>query len=109
MSLMVAGAGWFAVQQSWIDVLPSYFFRTLILLVLSTFIMYGYLSRSERSIFVQLYLLMMTVKLLAYAGYNFFMIRSDPGEATGNVSAFLAIYLLSTAIEVAFLYQKINR
>jgi hypothetical protein len=109
MTLLIVGLAWTACQLSWIHSFPSFFYQTLVLLVLSTYIMYGYLSRTPSSVFVQFYLLVMVVKLLAYAGYNLLIIRSDPGEANGNVTVFLIIYVLFTALEVTFLYRKISR
>jgi hypothetical protein len=108
-TLFIVGLTWLACQLSWINSFPSFFYQTLLLLLLSTFIMYGYLSRAESSIFVQLYLLVMAVKLLAYAAYNLLMIRRDPGEAMPNVTAFMIMYLLYITVEVAFLYRKISR
>lgn len=90
--------------------LPSYFYQTLIFLLFGTGLLYVYLHRFEKpGFFVQLYLLTMAVKLLAYGAYNFFMISEDKGGATQNVIWFMILYFIFTALEIGFLYRKIPK
>ena len=68
-----------------------------------------YLVRAGDNSFVQLYLLTMVVKLLAYCAYNVVIILQDRENAGINVGFFLITYLLFTTLELAFLYRRIPR
>jgi hypothetical protein len=98
------------VDHQWIEELPSFFYQTLLFLIFGTGLIYAYLYRSGKpGFFVQLYLLTMAVKILAYGAYNFIVILEDPAGAVRNVVWFLILYLSFTALEVGFLYGKISR
>ena len=58
--------------------------------------------------FVQLYLLTMAVKLVAYGAYNLLMILKDKSGAAENVVFFMILYLVFTTLEIVFLYRKIT-
>lgn len=89
---------------------PSFFNVTLIFLVFSTGLIFMYLWQADKpGFFLQLYLLTMAVKLLAYCAYNLIMILKDKPSAIGNVVFFMIAYFLFTLLEIAFLYGKINR
>jgi hypothetical protein len=89
--------------------LPSYFVQTLLFLVFSTGLLFAYLYRSASpGYFVQLYLLSMAIKLLAYGAYNLVIIRSDPSGAIPNVVFFMLAYFIFTVLEIVFLYRKIS-
>ncbi len=103
-ALGIAGAGHFYFFSS----LPSYFYQTLALLYLGTAGIYFYLvdTKSPRpQQFVQLYMLTLFAKLIAYGGYIFFVVWDDPMEAPANALVFMTVYLLFTVIEVLFLYR----
>lgn len=88
---------------------PSFLYRTLIFLVFGTSLVYIYLFKASKpDFFVQLYLLTMAVKLLAYCGYVLLIILEDRGGAVSNVVFFVITYFLFTALEVGFLYKKIS-
>ena len=107
---VIVGIAIWAVNQAYLEHLPTFFYQSLSFLGLSTAIIYRYLYRVDKpDFFVQLYLLMMTVKLLAYACYGYFMIVTDTSGASVNVAFFLVVYFLFTGMEVAFLFRKINR
>jgi len=107
--LLVIGA-WAMVDQAWIKSLPSFFFQTLALLLFGTGLLFVYLYRfGQPSLFIQLYLLSMIVKLLAYGAYIFFMIIEDRTEALQNVIWFMLLYFIFTILEVFFLHRKISR
>ncbi len=91
--------------------LPSFFFQTTILFYcLVRGLLYIYLYRFNKpDFFIQLYLLTMAVKLLAYGAYNFFMIMEDRQGAANNVVWFMILYFIFTGLEIAFLYQKISK
>ena len=104
--LLLAAHG--MVNQQWINSLPSFFYQTLIFLVFGTSLLFVYLYKFDKQgPFVQLYLLTMAVKLLAYGAYNFFMIMEDKIGARQNVVWFMALYFVFTALEIGFLYRKI--
>jgi len=107
--LIIGVASW-AVDQSYIAQLPTFFYQSLIFLALSTAIIYAYLYNVDKpEFFVQLYLLMMTVKLIGYGVFLYFMITTDKHGASVNAAFFLVVYFLFTGLEVAFLFRKINR
>ena len=98
-----------AYQQLWIEHLPSFFYETLIFLVFSTATIFAYLYKVDKpDFFVQLYLLTMAVKFLAYGAYNAFMILEDKAGASANVIFFMLLYIGFTGLEIAFLYRKIS-
>jgi len=90
-----------------LDSMPTFTTESLLLLIISIGIIFKYLIKvSQPQIFVNLYLLTMVVKLLAYGAYCFFMIAQDRASATHNVVFFLLNYLAFTALEIVFLYRK---
>jgi hypothetical protein len=98
-----------AVDQLWLDHPPSFLYQTVIFLAFSTGMIYVYLYKAEKpDFFVQLYLLMMSVKLLAYGGYVYFMITSDKAGAFLNVVFFMLQYFVLTGLEITLLYSKIS-
>ena len=110
ISLLLVLASWMLVRLEWIQVLPSFFFQTLMLLIFGTGVIYFYLFRfNKAAFFIHVYLLSMAVKLLAYGVYNFVMIAEDPAEAVSNVIWFMALYLIFTVLEIGFLYQKVSK
>ena len=99
-----------SVDYQWITALPTFFFQTIIFLLFGTGLLFVYLYRFNKpDFFIQLYLLSMAIKLVAYGAYNFFMIMEDAAGATYNVLWFMTLYFIFTALEVGFLYQKISK
>ena len=99
-----------SVAFEWIEIVPSYYVQSAILLALCTIIIYRYLERVQSpSTFVQIYLLSMAVKLLAYGAYVAFMVMGDKPGANRNVLFFLVLYVALTTVEVLFLRRKIAR
>ena len=88
---------------------PTFLWQSVILLNFTTAVIFFYLIRSEKGLFVQLYLLTLVIKLFAYAGYNLVIILKDRVNAGANVSFFLVLYLVFTTLELVFLYRKISR
>jgi hypothetical protein len=96
-------------NQGLLPAIPSFLFETTWFIGFTTTVIFVYLYRSKNpSFFVQLYLLSMAVKLMAYFGFALFMILEDRQGAVPNVLYFLAIYFLFTAIEIVFLYRRIS-
>lgn len=89
--------------------IPTFLMETTWVVALITAIIFMYLFRSNKGTwFVQLYLLSMVVKLLAYFAYNLIIILEDPQNAIANVAYFLSVYVAFTALEIVFLYRKIS-
>lgn len=108
VAFTLATAAWMILSPG--GALPSFFFQSLIFLLFGTGLVYVYLYRFNRpDFFVQLYLLTMAVKMLAYGGYNFFMVVEDRAGGAKNVIWFMLLYCIFTGLEIAFLYQKISR
>jgi hypothetical protein len=90
--------------------MPSFFFHTLLFLVLSTGLIFLFLYKTQGPIFfLQRYLVTITVKVLMYGAYNFIMIFMDRAAASVNVVFFMVVYVIFTALEIAFLFRKISR
>ena len=108
-ALAIAGIMMVAIRLTWIDALPSFFYQTILFLMFATFVVFRYLYKADKSgFFVQLYLLTMAVKFIAYGVFNVIVIREDPAGAASNVAFFIFSYLVFTALEVVFLYRKIS-
>jgi hypothetical protein len=109
-ALLLVAAAYIMIDQHFMEVLPSYFHQTLILLLFGTGLLYIYLYRFDRQdFFVHIYLLTMAVKLLAYGAYNFFVIMDDGDGAAANVVWFMLLYTIFTLLEIVFLYRKISK
>ncbi len=108
VALTVVGIGIFSVREGWIAGLPSFFYESIAVLSIFTLVMYRYLDRiADPGMFVQMYLLSMAVKLLAYGAYVVLMFIDDQSGANKNALFFLFLYVIFTAMEVLFLYRKI--
>jgi hypothetical protein len=109
-AITIAGLTIVAKNLSWINTLPSFLYQTILFLLFATLVVFRYLYRIEKpDFFVQLYLLTMALKLLAYGAYNLIVILEDRRGAAQNVGFFMILYLLFTVLEVVFLYRKISR
>jgi hypothetical protein len=99
----------FMYDLEWIARKPSFVRETTWLVAFATSVIFFILYRwSKPKLFVQLYLLSMVVKLIACFSYTVLMILQDRQGAVPNVIYFLAIYVLYTTLEIAFLYSKIS-
>jgi hypothetical protein len=107
--LLLWAIGVLCVQMGLLPTLPGLFWEILICLALSTTILFRYLYRAQSNSFVQLYLLTMVIKLLAYGAFAVFVILEDRAGAPLNIGFFLISYLLFTLLELVILYPKINR
>ena len=108
-AIVLAGLSAIVCKQLWTGDLPSFFYQTLIFLVFATITIFAYLYNVDKpDFFVQLYLLTMAVKLLAFGAYNLFMILEDKTGAPANVVFFMLLYFVFTGLEITFLYRKIT-
>jgi hypothetical protein len=87
---------------------PTYFWESLVFVCFTTSVLYYYLIRAGKNLFVQLYLLTLVIKLIAYAAYNIIVVVYDRPNAAANVAAFMLIYLILTTIELVLLYKKVD-
>jgi hypothetical protein len=109
LTLLLAGSLWGLVKLSFIEQQPSFAYQTLFLLAFATGLIYRYLySLKKPEHFVQLFLLLTVVKLVAFLGYNFFMVIKDKPGAKYNVVFFLIAYFLYTFFEIVFLYRRVS-
>ena len=109
-AIFIGALTWMANELEWIAHLPSFFFQTLVFLTLGTGIMYRYLYQVKKpDTFVQLYLFMMVLKIIAFGAYAFVIVLKDRADAASNIVFFLICYFICTALEVAHLFQKTNR
>jgi hypothetical protein len=110
---LVFAAGTILVVGHWgMDVLPGYFYQTLIFLFVSTAGLYHFLLRTKQQrpdFFVHFYLATTAIKLIAYGVFVFLMIRKQPEQAAANIAFFMIVYFLFTFIEIGFLYREVNR
>jgi len=90
--------------------LPSFYRETLVLLGITTALIFRYLFRArEPALFVQLYLGTMVIKLLAYGGFCLWIIFKDKPGSISNITFFMVVYLVFTVLEITFLFNKISR
>lgn len=109
ISLLVLLCGEGIIRAGLINHRPSFFYETLALVAITTGGLYRYLSRAGTpGFFVQLYLLTMVVKFMAYGCYVFVILFLDPPGGGANVVFFLLIYGLFTILEISFLYRRIS-
>lgn len=105
-ALVIIGAG-----LAYFPVLPSFFYQTIILLFLGAAGIYYYLvdiKEEKPKYFVQLYMLTLFVKLIAYGAYILFVVWDVPDQAIENALLFMVTYAIFTGIEIGFLYRKVN-
>ncbi len=94
------------------DLLPGFFYQTLILLFITTVGLYRFLlniKRKNSDLFVPIYLATFAIKLIAFGGYIFLMIKQQPEMMMENVAFFLIVYVIFTALETTFLYRFVSR
>lgn len=100
-----------AIVQLGLPEAPSASYRILLFLFLTTAGIFYYLlkTREERPYyFIHIYLLSLSIKLVAYLAFLWVTVAGNRSEALPNVVLFLGVYVLFTAIEIAFLYHRVN-
>lgn len=107
-SALLTGSLLMAIRIGWMSGMPTFFIEIVVFLFLSTLGLYGFLLKaSGGKNFIQVYLLTMVVKILAYAAFGLIVVYRDPEGAPSNVGIFAIAYLVFTALEIGFLYRKI--
>jgi hypothetical protein len=93
--------GWWSLPLLWKEIILFMFFITLII---------GYklvqIRRKQAVVFVQFYLLSITLKMAAGLALLVLIILKTPAEAGANSAIFIVCYLLFTVVEVVFLVRK---
>ena len=88
---------------------PSFLMETTLFLFLVTLVIYRYLyNLKDPQFFTTIYLATLAFKILIYGGYTVAIILLDRQGSVENVLYFLVTYMLFTAFEVGFLYQRIS-
>jgi hypothetical protein len=107
VSLALFAGGYFVFES-----LPKFFYHSIIFLFISTAGLYKFLLETKHSkpdLFVPIYLSTLMVKLIAYGGYIFVMVKKQPEMKAENVVFFMIGYVIFTGLETGFLYRSINR
>jgi hypothetical protein len=108
--LIWAATQWFALKGL-IDGLPSYLVEILVLLLVSTVIIFYFLQKmkaTEPLDFVKNFLLSVVLKILLSGVFVFILIKLDPAGANTNAIFFMISYLFFTGYEVIVLTKKKN-
>ena len=99
------------VALLWGKIPLAFGYQTLIFLFLTTAGLYHFLLKTKQDrpdYFVQIYLLTMVVKIIASSAYLFVMVLGLANPAL-DVVFFMGVYIVFTALEIAFLYTRVNR
>lgn len=108
--LLWASAQWFAMKGL-IDRVPSYWLEILLLLSISTIVIFYFLQKmkaTEPLDFVKNFLLSVVLKILLSGVFVFILIKLDPPSANANAIFFMISYLFFTGYEVIVLTKKKN-
>ncbi len=92
---------WWLFPSFWKEIVFFLFFITLIL----TNYLFK-LRKKQPQVFVQFYLLSITLKMVAGLGFVFLLVWKAPTEVRGNVGLFIISYVLFTGLEVIFLMRQ---
>lgn len=110
LTLLVTAIGIVAFTLTTSYPQPVFLYQTLIFLLLTTAGLYYYLVKTRQQrpdYFVQIYLLTMVVKMIASGIYLFVMVWGQPNPIP-DVVLFMVVYFVFTALEIGFLYRKVN-
>jgi hypothetical protein len=108
--LLWAPTKWFAMKGL-IDRVPSYLLEILLLLSISTVVIFYFLQKMKTTDpldFVKNFLLSVVLKILLSGVFVFILIKLDPAGANTNAIFFMISYLFFTGYEVIVLTKKKN-
>ena len=111
ITISIVALGILAISLWGIEKQPEFLYQTLVFLFLATAGLYRFLLKTKLErpdYFVQLYLLTLVVKIIASATYLFVMVIGQPDPAR-DVVFFMAVYFVFTALEIGFLYKRVNQ
>jgi hypothetical protein len=110
LALVVVALSRLLVAQGMLSALPSFFYPTLLFMILVTVVVVSYLNRvDDPGQYIQLFLLLTVVKLVACLSYCTVIVLKKRSDMKIDVIFFLLLYVAFTAVEVIFLYQKTSR
>jgi hypothetical protein len=110
LALVVVALSRLLVAQGMLGALPSFFYPTLLFIILVTVVVVSYLNRvDDPGQYIQLFLLLTVVKLVACLSYCTVIVLKKRSDMKIDVIFFLLLYVAFTAVEVIFLYQKTSR
>lgn len=99
---------WVGSVQTW-WILPAMWIQVLVFLFIATLIV-GFnlvrIRKNQPQVFVQFYLLSISVKMIAGLAFIFFLVWDNPAEAAPIVALFMVAYILFTFVEVAYLLNQ---
>lgn len=102
------GGVWFGASQAWWS-LPAMWIQVLVFLFITTLII-GFnlvrIRKNQPQVFVQFYLLSISVKMIAGLAFIFFLVWDNPAEAAPIAALFMVAYILFTFVEVAYLLSQ---
>jgi hypothetical protein len=105
---LLLGAVWFGDVQCWWT-LPSLWIQVLLFLFIVTLII-GFnlirIRKNQPQVFVQFYLLSISVKMVAGLIFIFFLVWDNPVQAAPVATLFMVGYILFTSVEVVFLLGR---
>ena len=97
-------------QYQWFGTVPTFSLEIIFFLGISTaVIFYLLIRRSGTPAFTQAYLLSIVLKMLVSSAFILVVIFRDRSGAFENALLFIVSYFLFTALEVGFLFKRINR
>ncbi len=105
-----AATQWF-VLKGLIDGFPSHLVEILLLLSISTIVIFYFLQKmkaTEPLDFVKNFLLSVVLKILLSGAFVFILIKLNPAGANANAIFFMISYLFFTAYEIIVLTKKKN-
>jgi len=110
ITLSVAALGVLALSLFGMERQPEFLYQTLVFLFLTTAGLFRFLLKTKQErpdYFVQLYLLTLVLKILASSAYLFVLVLGQP-EPARDVVFFMGVYFVFTALEIGFLYKRVN-
>lgn len=97
-----------AVEQSWMEAIPSFSVEIVSVLALLTMVLFAYLQKIQKANpqkFIQSYLLSITVKMVVGCVLILVIIFMDREGAIANALLFILSYFSLTGIEIFFLLK----
>jgi amino acid transporter len=105
---LLLGAVWFGNAQDWWT-LPHMWIQVLVFLFIVTLII-GFnlirIRKNQPQVFVQFYLLSISVKMVAGLALIFFLVWDNPAQVASVATLFMVAYILFTGVEVFFLINQ---
>lgn len=87
---------------------PSFLVLILFVLSAATWLVYFFIQKTYRQDLVKNYMLTIFLKLLTGGIFIFILLYSDKPNAEANAILFMIAYLLFTALEVGFLFRRLD-